>query len=127
MARRAATKKAASKKARVKGPAPRAPKEVSILYERAPGFAYLPVTGALVRSESKTNTVVVTFYIDEMHPLRQVAKLKKEVGGVAEYDLSPIEEEPRRLMVAAVRMDPDLAANVAELISDRVRTDRPDL
>ena len=132
MAKRAATKKAAPKratpkKARTKSRKPTVPEEISIPYERASGFIYLPATGALVRAEPNTNSIVIVYYIEEMHPVRQVAKLTKEGKGVASYELGELMEEPRRLMIGAARMSPELAVSVAGLIADKVRTIRPDL
>ena len=132
MARRAATKKAAPKKAtakktRAKGATAKSPKDVVIPFERAANFAYLPATGALVRSEAAIREIVVTFYIEEMHPISQVAHWKKEEQGVSTYELGDIQEEPRRLMLAAVRMRPDIAVHVANLIYEKVHAIWPDL
>ena len=62
-----------------------------------------------------------------MHPIRQVAKLKMEDERVASYELGPVEEEPRRLMIGAVRLSSELAVTIADLIFDKVRVIRPDL
>ena len=132
MARRAATKKAApkkatAKKARAKGATAKSPKDVVIPYERAANFAYLPATGALVRSEAAIREIVVTFYIEEMHPVSQVAHWRKEEQGASSYELGDIQEEPRRLMLGAVRMSPEIAMSVANLIWEKVHVFWPDL
>ncbi len=127
MARKAATKRAAPRKARSKSSKPTAPEEISIPYERASGFTYLPATGALVRAEANTDSIVITYYVEELHPVRQVGKLMKEEKGIASYELGELEEEHRRFMIGAVRMNSELAMTVAGLISDKVRTIRPEL
>ena len=132
MARRAATKKAAPKrvaprKARAKSAKPTPPEKVSVPYERSSGFTYLPATGALVRAEANSDSIVITYYVDELHPVRQIGTLTKAEKGIASYELGKLEEEHRRFMIAAVRMNSELAMTVAGLISDKVRTIRPEL
>jgi hypothetical protein len=101
-------------------------KTVPIPYQHAADYKHLVSTGSLVRAERKA--IVITHYIEEMIPTRQVARLQ---SGSKEdpptYILDDIEEEPRRLIVAAVRLDPEHALSLAAIIAEKVHSIRPDL
>ena len=101
------------------------PKEVSIPYEHASDYRQFSPTGTLVRAER--NSVVVTFYVDEIMPVRHTAKLRSVKGELATYDVGDVEETPRRLVVASVRIDPEHAASLATLITEKCYSVRPDL
>ena len=71
--------------------------------------------------------MVITFYVDEIMPISQTAKLKSVKGESATYDLGEIEEVPRRFVTASVRVDPEHAASLATLIAEKCYGIRPDL
>ena len=78
----AARKTRSSSAAKGKGPRPQSPpKQVPIPYEHAGDYRQFCSTGSLVRAER--NSIVITFYIDEMSPTQQVARLVsvQEQGG----------------------------------------------
>lgn len=101
-------------------------KKVVLRYETAPDYRHTVSTGSLVRAER--NVIVVTHYIEEMMPTQQVARLKEsQESDAVTYELGELEEEPRRLVIAAVRLEPEHAASLATLIAQKVHSIRPDL
>ena len=52
-------------------------KTVTVPYERAPEFKYIPSTGVLVRGDR--DAIVLTYYVDDLVPREQVGKFKKTI------------------------------------------------
>lgn len=121
----AAKSKVAARKAKAATANKQPPEKISIRYDHAPDYKQFFSTGSLVRAER--DTVTVTFYIDEMKPVRHMAKLVSVEERGPFYQIGEIEEEPRRLIVASVRIDPEQAASLASLIAEKCYTIRPEL
>jgi hypothetical protein len=101
------------------------PKEVAIQFEHAADYRQIFSTGSLIRVEK--NSIVVTFYTDELSPVCQTATLASTKGDSATYNVGDLQEVPRRLVTASIRVDPEHAASLATLIAEKCYSIRPDL
>lgn len=101
------------------------PKQVTVPYYREPDFRFIPATGALVRYDNEA--LVLSFYLDDRTPQRQVGKLIEETDEGARYELGDLVEEACKREQVGIRMTFETAISVASLLLEKAQTARPDL
>ena len=99
------------------------PEQMTISHERESGFRSIAADGTMVRMSG--DTVVLTFFEDELIVRSQSGRRIDLDGGAWTYEFSKMEEEPVRTQKIAVRLRPQDAASLAALLLDRLQKFHP--
>ena len=100
------------------------PKKVTVAHEQAAGYRTVYADGTLIRSTA--DSVILTFYQDEVHVISQAGERIDFEDGTHTFRLAGFEEEPVRTHQMAVRIPVREAVALATSLLERLQKFHPE-